>query len=328
MKLGSAAIRRIRRLYVASGLQAALPHRLKTDVRGAWLPVARAIGYPVSSPLLPRPPLVADRTPMRLGRVLMACDLNREYLDYWPSVRRAWLDIVGLEPLLLLIANDEDVPDELRSDEFVVPFAPIEGVHPALQAQCVRLLYPAVIDTEDAVLISDIDLYPLRPSYFLDPIKLLDSRFFVTYRDVYLGRSMVSILNAATPETWSAIFGVSTVDEVRAQLTAWTSGLEYVCDRGNTGWYTDQQLLYRALTSWPEAGRRWWAMDDDYTNHNQLDRLELEDEDGLTADRQAGILAQAYSEYVCLFPYEEHREVNDIVLSLALEAARRHRRHV
>lgn len=320
------AVRTLRRLYVSSGLQAALPHGVKTAGRRMWLPAARAIDYPVSSPKRPRPPLLPNRKPMRIGRALMACDLNAEYLEYWPSTRRAWIEIVGVEPMLVLIANEEDVPKELRADQFVIPFPPIDGVHTALQAQCIRLLYPSVVDTPDGVLVSDIDLYPLRPAYFLEPVRRLDSRHFVTFRDVYLGRNMVSMLfNAATPQTWSDVFGVSTLDEVRAKLAAWTSNVEYVCDRGNRGWYTDQKLLYRALTSWPEAPRRWWLMDDEYSRHNQLDRLELENEEGLSPRRRAEILHQAYSEFVCLFPYREHRAVNDLVLELALEAARRRR---
>jgi hypothetical protein len=323
----SGFIRGLRSLYVMSGLQAALPHGLKSAVRRRWLPVARAMGYPVSSPRLPRPPLPADRSPMRLGRVLMACDLNCDYLDYWPSARRAWLEIVGVEPLLVLIAEEADVPEHLRSDDLVVRFRPIEGVHTALQAQCIRLLYPAVVDTADAVLISDIDLYPLRPSYFLDPIGRLDSRYFVSYRDIYLERAMVSMLfNAATPQTWSDLFGISTLEDVRARLAAWASNITYDGRRAWPGWYTDQQLLYAALMEWPDAPRRWWAMDDDYCRHDQLDRLELMNEEGLAPHRQDEILAQVYSEYVCLFPYQEHREVNDLVLQLALAAAQDHKR--
>ena len=325
----SGAVRALRRLYVASGLQSALPHGLKTALRRRlWLPLARSTGYPISSPRFPRPPLARNRPPMRLGRVLMACDLNQDYLDYWPSTRRAWLDIVGVEPLLVLVAEDRDIPDHLRSDELVVPFTPIEGVHTALQAQCIRLLYPAAVETTDAVLVSDIDLYPLRPSYFSETVELLDARHFVSYRDVYVNRSMVSMLfNAATPPTWCDVFGVSTLEDVRAKLTMWTSELEYDGRRAWPGWYTDQKLLYRTLTEWPEARDRWWVLDDDYTRHHQLDRLELENEEGLTPRRRDAILAQRYSEYACLFPYAEHRQVNDLVLELALAAARSRRRH-
>jgi hypothetical protein len=320
----SAVVRSFRKLYVASGLQAALPHDLKTAVRRSWLPVARKVGYPVSSPRLPRPALPPDREPMRIGRVLMACDLNPEYIEYWPSARRAWVEIVGLEPLLVLVAEDADIPPDLRDDPYVVPFEPLPGVHTALQAQCIRLLYPAIVDTPDAVLISDIDLYPLRPSYFLDPIEKLDARFFVTYRDIYLERKQVSMLfNAAAPSTWSDVFGVHTLEEVRARLAEWTSSIEYDGRRAWPGWFTDQQTLYQALTSWPDAPRRWWAIDDEYSEHNQLDRLELMNEDGLPPQRQAEILRQEYTEYVCMFPYRQHRELNDLVLELALRAAGR-----
>jgi hypothetical protein len=260
---------------------------------------------------------------MRLGRVLMACNLNPEYLDYWPFARRAWLEIVGIEPHLILIAEETEIPAELRSDELVTPFSPVPGVHTALQAQCIRLLYPALIDTTDAVLISDIDLYPLRPSYFLDSIAGLDDRFFVTYRDIYLERQQVSMLfNAAKPSTWSEIFGVETEDDVRSRLLEWTSNIQYDGRRAWPGWFTDQQMLYRMLMQWAGRAARWWALDDTYTRHLQLDRLELEGEDGLSKSRQAAILRQEYSEYVCLFPYRAHRDVNDLVLELGLAAAR------
>ncbi len=300
-----------------------VPHDVKTTARARlWLPVARAIGYPISSPLRPRPPLPRHRPRMRIGRVLMACDLNREYLGYWPWTRRAWLEMVGIEPLLVLIADEHEIPPDLRDDEYVVSFAPIDGVHTALQAQCVRLLYPAVVHTPDAVLVSDIDLYPLRASYFLEPVEALDARHFVSYRDVYLDREMVSMLfNAALPDTWSEIFDVTTIDDVRSTLETWTSGLEYDGRRAWPGWYTDQRLLYEALTRWPEASQRWWVMDDEFTRYRQLDRLELEREDGLSQARIEDLRRLEYSDYVCLFPYDDHRQINDLVLRLGLEAA-------
>ncbi|MBV8479001.1 MAG: hypothetical protein JOY72_01735 [Actinobacteria bacterium] len=261
---------------------------------------------------------------MCVDKVVLACDLNPDYLDYWPSARQAWLDIVGIEPLLLIVAETERVPDDLRFDPFVVPFEPIAGVHSALQAQCIRLLYPAIVDTPGAVLIADVDLYPLRRSYYLDTIRSLDERFFVSYRDVRMeGGQIAMAYNAALPSTWSEVFGVSSIDDVRRQLAEWTTDLEYDGRRAWPGWYTDQQLLYSALTTWRQAPNRWWVMDDDYTRHRQLDRLELEREldTGLGPHRRDGIRRGAYSDYICLFPYREHKEVNDLVLELALEAA-------
>jgi len=300
-----------------------VPHDVKRAARTRlWLPVARMAGYPISSPKVPRPPLARDRAPMRLSHVVLACDLNPDYLEYWPSARRAWLEIVGIEPVLVLIADEDRVPADLRRDPHVVSFAPIPNVHTALQAQCIRLLYPAVVETEQAVLIADVDIYPLRRSYFVDTIGKLDARFFVSYRDDRMEAGQVVIpYNAAAPSTWSEIFGVTDLDGVRSQLAAWTSNLEYDGRRAWPGWYTDQQLLHRTLTHWPEAPRRWWVMDDAYTRHRQLDRLELEKEHGLSPERREDIRRLKYSDYICLFPCHEHRDTNDLVLRLALETA-------
>lgn len=258
---------------------------------------------------------------MRLSHALTACDLNSDYLEYWPSARQAWLEIVGIEPLLVLIADDEQIPAELRDDPYVIPFAPIPDVHSALQAQCIRLLYPALVETDEAVLITDVDLYPLRRSYFVDPITSLDERFFVSYRDEGLDRKQVVMpFNAAVPRTWAELFRVQSLEDARERLREWTAGREYDGRRAWPGWYTDQEILYDALSHWRDARTRWWVMDDDFTKHRQLDRLELENDDGLTPQRQAGILASTYSDYICLFPYREHREVNDLVLQLGLQA--------
>jgi hypothetical protein len=302
-----------------------VPHEVKHTLRAAvWLPVARAIGYPISSPKVPRPHLARGREPMRLSHVVLACDLNLDYLEYWPSARRAWLEIVGIEPVLVLIADDSQIPEDLRADPHVRSFPPIPDVHTALQAQCIRLLYPALVQTDDVVLIADVDLYPLRRSYFVDTIAKLDSRFFVSYRDDRMEAGQVVVAyNAATPQTWSEIFGATDLESVRSQLSAWTSTLEYDGRRAWPGWYTDQQLLHRILTHWPEASHRWWVMDDAYTRHRQLDRLELEEEHGLTPARRDAIRRLEYSDYICLFPYREHREMNDLVLHLGLEAAGR-----
>jgi len=287
-----------RDLYLRSRVRDLLPSRLKVAGRAAWVALAHRIGYPISSPRLPRPPLRRGRTPLSLGRVLLACDLNGDYLDFWPSTQRAWREIVGVEPLLVLIAPADDVPQELRTDPNVVTFEPLPGVHTAFQA-----------------------------SYFHDPLRLLDERFFVAYRDERLDRQEIDMMfNAARPETWADVFGISTEDDVRAELARWADGLEYDGRKAWPGWYTDQQTLYRTLLSWPARGERLWLLDDQYCGFRRLNRDKLVDEDGLEPWRIAGIRRNEYSDYNCLVPYREHAETNDRVLALGLETARASRR--
>ncbi|MFN2628002.1 MAG: hypothetical protein ABR569_05110 [Gaiellaceae bacterium] len=263
---------------------------------------------------------------MRLDRILLSCDLNPDYLEFWPSTRRAWEEIVGVAPILVLVAPPDQIPDDLQRDDAVVPFAPIADVHPTLQAQCIRLLYPALLDTDGAVLISDIDLYPLKRSYFVDPIALLDASYFVTYRDTRLDRNEVNItFNAAAPATWAEIFDVRDIDQARRRLQEWAGRTDYDGRRGWAGWYTDQEILYERLHSWPARAERLWTLDDDYCGFNRLDRLELEHENGLERHRRRALAASKYSDYNCLLPYHRHRGVNDAVLEIARSAAQRRR---
>jgi hypothetical protein len=300
-----------------------VPSRWKVALRGIWLSTARIVGYPISSPRFPRPVLGRGRKRLRLGRVLLASDLNRDYLDFWPSTRTAWKEIVGLDATLVLVGTTDDIPPHLVDDPDVIQFEPIAGVHSAFQAQCIRLLYPAMVETEGAVIIADVDLYPLRASYFHDPVEALDERFFVVYRDERVDRGEIDIMfNAALPATWGEVFRVRTGDDVRSTLATWADGLVYDGRKGWEGWYTDQRTLYRTLVSWPERGERLWVLDDQYCRYRRLNRDKLVDETGLEPWRIEGIRRGEYSDFNCFVPYRDHRELNDRVLALGVEAAR------
>jgi hypothetical protein len=310
-------------MYRRSGLQVLLPHRVKVALREGWLVLARRIGYPISSPRFPRPRLAQGRRRFSLETVLLACDLNPDYLDFWPSTRQAWKEIVGLDAVLVLVASQDEIPADLRGDPAVIPFEPLEGVHSTFQAQCVRLLYPALLEADGAVIISDMDLYPLRASYFHAPVRRLDEQFFVVYRDDRLGRGEIAVaFNAALPSTWRDAFGVATIEDVRSELARWADGLHYDGRRGWDGWYTDQHRLYERLLSWRARNERLWVLDDQYCRYRRLDRMDLADEIGLEPQRIDALRKCEYSDFNCLVPYREHRAVNDRVLELAIAACR------
>jgi hypothetical protein len=313
----------VRNLYVRSGVRDHVSMDAKVRLRRQWVRLARRAGRPMSSPQLPRPPLARTRKPLRLTHVLLACDLNSHYLDSWPLVRRAWLEIASVEPLLVLIAEEDEAPQELLADERVRLFRPIEGVATALQAQCIRLLYPALVEGADGVLISDMELVPLDPDYFHRPLGLLDERFFVSYRDdPFLARMEIAIpYNAAHPKTWAEIFGVDGAERMRTTLAEWTAPVSFDGVRGGDGWFTDQRTLYRYVFDWPEHERRLWILDDDYTGYRRLERFTVE-EHGITEAHRRDLRARRYTDYNSLVPHSANRETNELVLELALEALR------
>lgn len=298
-----------------------LPYGLKVRARGLWIRLAREIGYPLHSPLLPPPARPARRTPLRLTHVLLACDLNPRYLEYWDLARRAWELVAGLEPVLVLVAEADEAPTELRRDERVRLFPPVPGLHRAFQAQCIRLLYPALLDVSGAVLISDMDLMPMSARYFHGPLAGLDASFFVSYRDVLLPRGEVAVCyNAAAPATWRDVFEVDDESGVAATLQDWQRDVGYDGMRGGSGWFTDQLVLHAALLRWRARTGRLWLLDDQFTGHRRLERAQIESVGSLTPEIRRNILERAYTDFHSPLPHSRFRELEDEVIDLAIRA--------
>ena len=256
---------------------------------------------------------------MQVTHVLLASDLNPRYVEFWPLTSRAWEQVARIEPVLVLVAREHEVSAELRDDPRVRVFEPLEGIHTAFQAQAIRLLYPALLETRGAVLISDMELMPMNRRYWHEPVAALDATFFVTYRDVDHWRDMVAIpFNAAEPATWAELFGVSGLDDVRARLREWAEGRDYDGVRGGSGWYTDQLVLHDTLLPWGERTRRLWVLEDDFTGFRRLDRGHVSH--GLTREQRRRIGAGRYSDFNAPVPASAHRALNETAVELAIAA--------
>jgi hypothetical protein len=278
----------------------------------------RARRNPRSAPVVPRPrrPRRGSRR-LELTHALVASDLNPRYLAHWPLVRRAWSEIVGLEPLLVLVAERDAVPPELRDDGAVRIFEPLPSVHTAFQAQCIRLLYPALLDS-GGVVISDVDMAPLGRRYFHRPASRVGADDFLAYRDVLLPLGEIPVCyNAARPRTWADVFGVHGLEDVRTRLGEWAAAGEYAGAHGCAGWTTDQRILHRTLLEDARRTRRVWILDDRYTGFARLERTELERWGELGARHRERLAAAGYSDFHLLPPDSELAELNELVVELA-----------
>ena len=103
---------------------------------------------------------------MKLKHCLVACNENTKYLRYWPYVKRAWKQIVGIDVTMVYIG--ESLPKHLEDDICISLFKPVPHMPTATQAQMIRLLYPALIKTDGAVVISDMDCIPLNADFFTE----------------------------------------------------------------------------------------------------------------------------------------------------------------
>jgi hypothetical protein len=245
------------------------------------------------------------------------------YLNFWPLVSRAWAEIVGLEAILVLVAPEELVPSDLVSDPRVRRFTPVEGIHTAFQAQCIRLLYPALLGGEGAVILSDMELMPLSPDYFHRPLAGLDARFFVSYRDVLHARGEIAIAySAAEPATWRDLTGVHDDDDLRKRLRDWYSAVNYEGARGGGGWYADQQALFQLIASWSQSATRFWMLDDDYTGFRRLERDEVATAGSVDSDLRSDVMRGRYSDFNAAIPYARFRATNEHIVELAAAAKR------
>ena len=259
---------------------------------------------------------------MKLGCCLLASDLSPDYLDFFPLVQKAWREIVGVDVRMVLIA--QDLPRHLRQFEAAIRlFRPVPGLHTAFQAQCVRLLFPALLHDEcwDAVLLSDMDILPLSRRYFTQPLENLGADKFVMYRAGVLHGQVPIGYNAALASTWWQIFPAIRDETDVAQVLGawWAEGRDYGIRKG-AGWFTDQDKLYTHLNAWEAAAGkgRLMRLADGKTGLCRLDRSRPE-EFRRNLARQSHLLRAGYfADFHMMQPPSEHEALNLQVLAEVL----------
>jgi hypothetical protein len=182
---------------------------------------------------------------MKLDCVLVACNNNPKYLDFWPLVKEAWWRIASLPCILVYVG--ENLPEALANDKAVKHFKPILGWPTATQAQCIRLLYPALLKCEGAVMLSDMDMIPMQRNFFVNGFKQFEPTQFVSLRGIdEHDKQIYMCYVGATPKVWSSTFNIENEEDIRSTLTSWSSS-QSDGQRGGVGWCTDQIMLYTTV---------------------------------------------------------------------------------
>jgi hypothetical protein len=243
---------------------------------------------------------------MKIGTVLTACDLNPLYCDFIPPFIKAWKTLFPeIDVVVVLVA--EEVPDTLKEySSYIRISKPIEGIHTAFHAQCIRLLYPRHIDNDKGVLITDMDMLPMNRSYYEKSVADLSDSMFIAYRDICLPHEIPMCYNIATPNTWKVVFGDKTDEET---LREWYNPI-YDGVHGGKGWNTDQIILINAYKEY--TGPKI-ILNDRITGYNRLDRVinnQFSDLNILKKLIESGM----YTDYHCLRPYNDHKAMNNFII--------------
>lgn len=189
---------------------------------------------------------------MQLTTCLVACDMNKKYLNLFPYIYKAWKKIVKINIKLVLI-GDKIPPKLMKYKDNIFLFKPIKRMKTSFQAQCIRLLYPALIKTNGAVIISDMDMIPINRGYYHRRVKNVKENKFVLYRNKpkwqVHSKQYLICYNAAHPKIWREIFKINNEKQIRAKLKKW-----YKLYRGE--WTSDQKILFKILNHWNKRTKR------------------------------------------------------------------------
>ena len=175
---------------------------------------------------------------------IVSCDLNMNYLSFFPIVHLLWNKLIKIPVKLILIS--ETIPNFLNKyKKDIILFNPIKNINTAFQAQCIRLLYPCLFNNK-IIIISDIDILPLSKSFF--EYKCEDK--FIVMRDAYQKQQMFGIChNMAMSSTWKDIFKINDLNDVITTLNNWYN-IDYKKNKSNKHWYTDQKKLFEYVNSY------------------------------------------------------------------------------
>jgi len=234
---------------------------------------------------------------MKLKTALTACNENPMYLDFWPQVHYAWTHL-QVRPIMVLVADR--IPDHIEYPNDIVLFKPLgPNISTAWTAQVVRIFYPSLIETKDAVIISDIDMVPMNKDFFHNAIKNVRDDTFFCYRDVLRNEDMLPICyNAATQKTWQRMNLVSDIQQLRQAMIQLYNTSE---DR----WTTDQEELLRLVLEAQKLGMPFIGKQDD--EDPKFYRLDRENKSLLSG---APYGAVPYSDFHMLRPQSTFRDKN------------------
>ena len=189
---------------------------------------------------------------MKISHVLSAVNDNKKYGMFVRSFIKTWIFLFP-DICPVVVYTGKNLDEFIINNDIPVKYVKylkhfyIDGVDTCFTAQIIRLFYPALLQSSDFVLISDIDMIPLNRKYYenVDATK----EQFICYRSDCLGdTNMYPICyNAAVPKKWSEIFQIFSPQHIEDQITYIYGRIQYN-GRNNHFWYTDQFHLHYIIS--------------------------------------------------------------------------------
>ena len=252
---------------------------------------------------------------MKLDCVLTAVNEDPLYLDFVPIFIRTWHKLYPDVDVRIVLVAKSIRDDLLPYKDNILLFEPLDGILTSFVSQFVRLLYPCILNYDNGVVITDIDMLPMSRSYYTESIAPYDNSKFIYYRgDCCMDlREFAMCYNVATPRVWRDVFGMSSLEDIRRRLVWVSKRAAILPGHGSQGWNTDQRVLYSVVMDWNVKRGNLVRLDDTRTGFRRLDRGTFDIRDKQIQKRIAN---GAYTDYHACRPMSEFREVNYAVYDL------------
>jgi hypothetical protein len=114
---------------------------------------------------------------MRPEIALHSCDSNPMYLDFWPLVSKVWRLRMGIEPILIYVDENHDIPIDTTYGR-VLKLKPVPGIPTYMNSVWGRF-WGATLFPDKVCIVSDIDMFPISKTYFFDQIRNTSSTKYV-----------------------------------------------------------------------------------------------------------------------------------------------------
>lgn len=252
---------------------------------------------------------------MKLDCVLTAVNENPMYFDFIPIFIKTWNKLYPTVDIKIVLIS-EKIPDNIQHyEKNIILFKPIKNISTSFTSQFIRLLYPSLLNYKNGIMITDIDDIPMNRTYFTQNIKNISDDKWINLRDWRTYDEICMCWHVATNKIWKEVFGINNVEDIKETLINVNNSINYVEGPGQSGWSTDQKILYKKVMEWNQKTNNYVYLMDKNTGFNRLDRMQSLSEINHTQTKK-NISNGLFSDYHCKRPMSVYSEVNYEVYNL------------
>lgn len=180
---------------------------------------------------------------MKIKYAIVSSNNNKNYLDFWPIVKKLWVDLIGIKPILVLISDKDLVTD--YGDSIIHEIKYIDGYDSGFLSQISRM-YVTKYYNDDVCIISDIDMLPLSKTYFNDYLnEVPDNDIAILSSDAYNYLRFPICYNAGNGQIFNDIL------DLECDFSEYAKRLKGF----NWGWDTDELYFAMKVNEYNEKNR-------------------------------------------------------------------------